>query len=285
MHILIGIISSLVFALNTIFWCLPLYVLLALRTLAPTRFKDFFSRGMVGVAERWIAGNSSGLELVHYIDWDVEIWADLRPDRSYLVCSNHLSWTDIVVLQKLFNRKIPFLRFFIKSQLVYVPLLGLAWLALDFPRMKRHSKTYLEKHPEKRGEDLEMTRRICARFRGKPISILNFLEGTRFSEIKRGAQGAPYRHLLKPKTGGLAFVLEAMGDQFYSLLDVTINYPDGPVSLWGLFSGRLKNVRACVREIAIPQELIGSAPRGDDRAPLQNWIKGIWREKDELLSR
>ena len=53
--------------------------------------------------------------------------------------SNHRSWVDILVLQAVFNRRIPFLKFFLKQQLIWVPFLGLAWWALDFPFMRRHS--------------------------------------------------------------------------------------------------------------------------------------------------
>ena len=70
--------------------------------------------------------------------------ADLRVDGHYLVLANHQSWVDIPVLQRVFNRRIPLLRFFLKRQLFWVPVLGLAWWALDFPFMRRSTRAEIK---------------------------------------------------------------------------------------------------------------------------------------------
>jgi 1-acyl-sn-glycerol-3-phosphate acyltransferase len=152
--------------------------------------------------------------------------------------------------------------------------------------MKRYSKEYLAKHPEKRGEDLAETKRACDLLRGKPISILNFLEGTRFTETKHAKSKSPFRHLLPPKTGGIAFVIEAMGEQFDSILDITVHYPGGAGSLWDLFCGRIRNISVRVDRIPIPKELLGGNYFGDDefRRNMQAWIHELWLAKDERLS-
>lgn len=283
-----GIFSFVYLALNTLFWCALLYILTFLQLLMPfKKLRELFSTLMVGVAENWIACNNFVLNTLYGIRWDIHGLNGLHRDRSYLVIANHQSWVDIVVLQKIFNRRIPFARFFIKQELVYVPLLGLAWKSLDFPRMKRYSKEYLEKHPEKRGEDLATTRRMCAKLRGKHITVLNFLEGTRFTRAKHDKQNSPYKHLLKPKTGGLAFVIESMGDQFHSMLDVTLYYPRGPVTLWGLLKGQMPEVRAEIREIPIPAEFIGKTYLEDPvhREQIQAWVHDIWETKDQILAK
>lgn len=169
---------------------------------------------------------------------------------------------------------------------MYVPFLGIAWWALDFPFMQRFSKEYLEKHPDMRGKDLETTRKACAKFQGSRISIINFLEGTRFTKAKHDAQKSPYKNLLKPKTGGIAFVIDAMGPQFKSLLDVTLFYPEGARSLWELFSGRVNEVVVRVRQLEIPQDMLGGNYLEDEayRERLQEWLRTLWKEKDDLLS-
>ena len=111
----------------------------------------------------------------------------LQRNEWYLVLSNHRSWVDILVLQSVFRGRIPFLKFFLKQQLIWVPLLGLAWWALDFPFMRRHSSEYLAQHPEERGKDLESTRKACARFAEIPTSVMNFVEGTRFTRRSANA--------------------------------------------------------------------------------------------------
>jgi 1-acyl-sn-glycerol-3-phosphate acyltransferase len=216
----------------------------------------------------------------------VESSAELSYAGHYLVLSNHQSWVDIPVLQAVFNRRIPFMRFFLKSQLIWVPLLGLAWWALDFPFMKRYSREKLAKHPELAGRDLETTRRACEKFRGIPISILIFAEGTRLTEQKHELQRSPFRHLLKPKAGGVAFVLEAMGDALHAVLDITIAYPHGKPTFADLFANRIPEVRVSIRQREIPSELTRGNYENDPaaRSAAQEWINAVWHEKDEQLS-
>jgi 1-acyl-sn-glycerol-3-phosphate acyltransferase len=202
------------------------------------------------------------------------------------VIANHQSWGDIVLLQHVLNRRIPFLRFFLKRSLIYVPLLGWAWWALDFPFMQRHSKAYLQKYPQRREQDRETTRRTCERFRDSHISVLNFIEGTRLTPDKLVRQNSPYQNLLIPKAGGIAFVLDAMGEQFEALLDVTIVYPGGVTDLWSLISGRVPRVIIDVRKIPIPPEMLGGNYFEDKeyRVRMANWIRQIWEQKDQLIS-
>lgn len=240
------------------------------------------------MAESWVACNGFGISVFNKIQWEFDVQCQLDANKSYIVCSNHMAWVDIVTLTQFFNRRIPFLRFFIKQELIYIPFLGAAWWSLDYPFMKRHSKEYLAKFPEKRNEDLETTRRACERFRGKKISIINFLEGTRFTEKKRVQQNSPFKYLLRPKTGGIAFVLEAMGEQFHSLLDVTICYPhNADVNMWDLLCGKLKHVVLRIEEVPIPKEFLGKHYFDDAayREQLQKWTHEIWQRKDIYLEK
>lgn len=278
-----GSIAASMFFLNTIFWCVFLYLFALLRLIPGLR--EPCSKAMIWVAEAWITGNSREIEFFSGLKWTIQLPEGLRNDVSYLVIANHRSWVDIVAIQHSLNKRIPFLRFFLKNELRYVPFLGLAWKALDFPFMKRYSREYLEKHPEKRGEDLAATKLACDKLKGKPISILNFLEGTRFTEAKHAKSRSPFKHLLPPKTGGIAFVIEAMGEQFDSILDITVHYPGGAGSLWDLFCGRIKAITILVDRIPIPREMLGGDYFGDEafRQNVQNWIQDIWRAKDARL--
>ena len=283
-----GAIATLILICNTLFWCLFIYLFAILKFCVPIKsFRSWCSRIMVAIGENWISGNSFEIRLMHPVEWKVTGLDGLDKNKSYLVYANHQSWVDIVALQKIFNRRIPFLRFFLKRELAYVPLLGLAWWALDFPFMQRYSKEYLAKNPQMRGKDLETTRKACERFQGTPISILNFLEGTRFSASKRDKTKSIYKNLLQPKTGGIAFVLQTMGPQFDAILDVTIVYPDGVPSIWGLLSGQLDRVVADVRRVEIPKSLLeGNYLEQDDvRERMQAWIKESWMQKDQLIDR
>ncbi len=281
-----GLLCAFLFGINTFFWCSLIFPFAFLKLFPIEALRSLCTNAIVFIAQNWTDCNSLSLALVHKIDWDIQGPTRLTCEKSYLVCANHQSWVDIIILQHVFNRKIPFLRFFIKDSLKYIPFLGIAWWALDFPFMKRHSKEYLEKHPEKKGQDLKTTRLACERFKGRKISIINFLEGTRFTKIKHERQQSPYKNLLKPKAGGIAFVVEAMGEQFHSLLDCTIFYPQGVVDMWGLFSGQLPQVIFKFQETPLPQDFITSSYLEDSahRERIQKWVHELWLKKDALLS-
>jgi 1-acyl-sn-glycerol-3-phosphate acyltransferase len=242
---------------------------------------------LVRIAEAWISGNSGWMALTQRTAWDVEGIVGLEPQGWYLVNSNHQSWVDIFVLQHLFNRRIPLLKFFIKDQLKWVPIMGLAWWALDFPFMRRHSEEYLKKHPEMRGKDQAATRKACEKFALIPTSVMNFLEGTRFTPVKHSKQQSPYRHLLKPKAGGIALALNAMGDKFRAILDVTIVYPDGAPDFRDFLCGRLHRVIVRVQSLPVPEHLMNSDYAADaaTREAFGKWVQQLWQDKDAQIAR
>ena len=278
----------LLLVLSTVLHVLTLFALTLIKLIVPIRaIRLACSRWLVAIAESWIATNNAMFGLFTRIQWQVDGLADLRRDGNYLVLCNHQSWVDIAVLQKIFNRRIPFLRFFLKSQLIWVPLLGPAWWALDFPFMKRYSGATLLRHPELQGKDMEATRRACEKFRHMPVSIMNFVEGTRFTPAKHAAQSSKYRYLLRPKAGGVAFVLDAMGDGLHAILDVTIVYPDGPCSMMDLIANRVPAIRVQVRELPIGAELRDSQDDASSafRGHVKAWINTLWAEKDVQIAR
>jgi 1-acyl-sn-glycerol-3-phosphate acyltransferase len=283
---LVGVLASLLLGLNIVFWCTFLFFFALLKLALPCKsVRTFLDRILNAIAENWISGNSAWMRLTQWTRWDVAGLEDLSRGGWYLVSSNHQSWADIFVLQHLLNRKIPFLKFYIKKQLLYVPIMGLAWWALDYPFMQRYSREYLEKHPEQRGRDLETTRQACRKFSLIPTSVMNFLEGTRFTPAKRERQGSPYRYLLKPKAGGFGLALSTMGEKFTSLLDVTIVYPDGIPTFWEFLCGAVPRIIVRAQQQPIPAAFIGGDYECDDRfrASLQQWIHERWQAKDSLI--
>ncbi|HMB56531.1 MAG TPA: acyltransferase [Arenimonas sp.] len=279
---------ALLIALSTLAHTLPLFVVAFFKWLLPLpAFRRACNHVLVGLAESWIAVNSALFGLFTRTKFVIEGLEDLKTDGHYLVFANHQSWVDIPVLQKVFNRRIPFLRFFLKSQLIWVPLLGPAWWALDFPFMKRYSKEMLAKRPELAGQDTIATRRACEKFRDMPVSVMNFVEGTRFTPEKHARQLSPFAHLLKPKAGGVAFVLDAMGSALHSIVDVTLVYPGGKPTMFDLMANRVPEVRVQVRQRAIPAEFLAGDYESDRpfRARFQQWMNGVWRDKDEQITR
>ncbi len=282
-----GLTAASLLAINTLIWVPILLLFALLKLLVPGRSMRLWVDPMLlRIAEAWIAGNSRWMRLTQTTVWDVQGLEGLNPRSWYLVNANHQSWVDILVLQHLLNQRIPLLKFFLKQPLIWVPVMGLAWWALDFPFMRRHSEAYLQKHPEMRGRDQETTRRACEKFALIPTSVMNFLEGTRFTAAKQARQQSPYRHLLKPKTGGVAVALNAMGEKFEAVLDVTIVYPDGVPDFWQFLSGQVRRVIVRVQTLPIPSQLLGGDYAGDAamRQAYQQWVHELWLAKDARIA-
>ena len=288
-HILPGVVrgslSLALFILNTVFWCIPLFVLVAVKAAVPLEsWMRRCSRMLNAIAENWIWVNNQNQKLFGNTRWDVQGMETLERSEWYLVLANHQSWVDIVVLQKIFHRKIPFLKFFIKKELLWLPILGQAWWAMDFPFVKRYTKSHLQKKPHLKGKNIEITRQACKKFKKIPISITNFVEGTRFTNEKHRRQQSPYAHLLKPKAGGIAFVLGSMGEQIHRVLDVTIVYPDGITNFWALLCGKIRKIKVRVRSLPVSAELLGDYTNDAHfRAGLQSWLNNIWAEKNRYI--
>ena len=289
LHHIAGTISVIVYFFNTVLWSTPIFILAVFKLIPIAIWRRFISYLLDACATAWISVNNLNQRISGRTSWQVNGLEKLTRDDWYLVIANHQSWVDILVLQRIFNRKIPFLKFFLKKELIYVPILGLAWWALDFPFMRRYSKAFLAKHPHLKGKDMETTRQACEKFRTKPVSIMNFVEGTRFTAGKHAKQGSPFEHLLKPKAGGVAFVLSAMGDHLHKLIDVTIDYPQGVPSFWDFVSGKVRNIRVNIDVMPIKDIMehgIFSDKYFDDpqvRERFQAWLNDRWQAKDNLL--
>ncbi|MGB0954777.1 MAG: acyltransferase [Panacagrimonas sp.] len=283
----LGTIMLLMLLLNTLFWVVPVYTLILLKLLTPSASapRQFLSRAVAWNAQRWAVINAWAANTLLGVEWDIRIDADLRKDGQYLVCCNHQTWTDIVVLMRTFGSQAPFFKFFLKQELIWVPLLGLAWWGLDYPFMKRYTRDQIAKRPELAGKDLETTKRACDRFKNQPVMILNFLEGTRFTAEKHARQSSPYAHLLKPKSGGFAFAMAAMGERLNCLLDITIVYPQGAKGQWDFLAGRVRKVIVDVKQVTIPAELFEGQYDRDPafRAQFHRWVGRLWSEKDQKI--
>ncbi len=282
-RLLTGILTTTLLLLNTLVLICPLLVFALLKLVLPGRGRDYASWAVMWVAETWSEIDKAIFALCIPTKWDIRGVENLRKDTSYLAVSNHQTWVDIPALIESLNRRTPFFKFFLKKELIWVPLLGLAWWGLDYPFMKRYSKAFLEKHPELKGKDLEITKAACELFKRQPVTVVNYLEGTRFTEAKRQEQQSPYRYLLKPKAGGVAFVLAALGEQLDALLDVTIVYPGNKApGFWDLLNGSISRVIIDIQVRELDPALWAGDYENDPefRQTVQAWVNQLWVEKD-----
>jgi len=280
-----GVSALFLILLNTLLWMIPLYIAGIFKFLLPMSwFRKIFNKIITFTCNSWNSWNNFIIDMTQNIRWDVLGHENLRKKDSYLVLSNHQTWVDILVLEKIFINRIPFLKFFIKQELRWIPVLGFSCWALDYPFMKRYSREFLEKNPHLRGRDLEITRKACEKFRDMPVSVMNFVEGTRFRPEKHEKQQSPFTHLLRPKAGGTALVLDALGDKLQTILDVTIYYPGGPKGVWAFFCGEVAEVVVRIEKLAVTSEVRGDYFQDAEfKHRFQRWINGLWEKKDARL--
>lgn len=281
-----GLFASIFYGLNTVFWCIPILIVALLKLIIPnSTWGKYCSVIIMWFADLWVKCNSISMATLNPINFHISGDTELNPKDWYLVIANHQSWVDIIAMQHTLRGKIPFLKFFLKQELIYIPFIGLAWWALDFPFMKRFSKSQIRKNPELKGKDIEATKNACEKFKTQPISIVNFVEGTRFTEEKSLRQGKPFKHLLKPRSGGTGYVMTLLGEQIHYILNLTISYPDHHSYYWDFVSGKITDIYIHIE--AIPVTDLQRGNYIDDpifRAKFQTWLTAVWQEKDKRLS-
>ncbi|MBD3894309.1 acyltransferase [Halomonas sp. ML-15] len=286
MSTLKGLVSALLLIVTTLFWGIPLFVLILLKLIAPGRqAKLRVLSGLNGVALNWIGANLWWMRRWLKPQLDIRSPDDLSPQRWWLVLSNHRSWTDIFVLQFALHRRIPMPRFFLKQQLIWIPIVGQAWWALEFPFMRRYSRAKLARNPGLAERDRRATQRMCERARQMPLAIYNFVEGTRFTVAKRDAQDSPYRHLLRPKAGGIAQVASLLGDDLSGILDATLSYAKPNPTFWGFLCGREGLIHCHIRRLEVPNWMPGGDYHQDPdyKERFHSWINALWQDKDHTL--
>lgn len=286
MSILTGIASIILLVLNTLFWGVPLIILTLVKLLVPGRpLQRKVLNGLNGIALNWIGFNLWWMRHLLRPELDASLPEGLSTDDWWLVISNHRSWTDIFMLLMVLHRRIPMPRFFLKQQLIWIPVVGLAWWALEFPFMRRYSREKLARNPKLAQRDRLATERMCQRAREAPITIFNFVEGTRFTPAKRDQQKSPYRHLLRPKAGGTAQVLSLLGNRLGGIIDVTLDYTDPTPSFWGFLCGKEGKITLRAQRLEVPEWMLdGNYHQDPDyKERFHSWLNELWRAKDTAL--
>ena len=286
MGFLKGVICFLLLVLNTLFWCIFLLSLALIKLLIPFESsKRVFTHLIILVGECWIFCNGLWIKIFHNPKWKVEGFEKLDKNNWYLSLANHQSWADIFILQSITNRKIPMLKFFMKDVLIWVPVIGLAWWALDMPFLKRYSEEKIKRNPELRGKDISSMKKSFNRFSRYPVSIFIFAEGTRFTKEKQDLQNSPFSKLLLPKPGGIGLTLSTM-PYINKMIDFSSKYESNKRSCWAFLCGEMNEAIVKVNLIDIPQKLLGGDYTEDEiyRDDLKNWLYDIWQEKDRFLN-
>ena len=268
---LLSFASFLFVTINLLAW-LPLLALMTLlRIVLPFRsiknitftVVDWVYRSAVFIDAWWL---TNVLRLRFDIEDEDSVLAELTKHDSPLIISNHQSWFDVFVLQSIISRRGPILKFLIKQELVWVPVLGWVCLVLDFPRLKRL------RDEATRSRDREVTLQASLKLPEEPGALMLFPEGTRKHSTKDKVRTSPYRNLLKPKVGGFDVIVKSVPKNT-RLLDISIRYGEADVNCWRCMGGCVDSIRIRVKATKIAQI--------EDSA---SWLKNCWHEKDLWLS-
>ena len=282
-----GVITLICLVITTTLCFVPIFFLGLLKLIPNRRWSIFCTKGIDRMCVLWTGIIAAYVKQFYPTKWNISGDVSLDSQQWYLVIANHQSWLDIVILQHIFHRKIPVLKFFVKEQLKWLPLFGFAWWAMGCPFMKRYSKEYLDKNPHKKNLDTQSTYKSLKLFRSYPSSIMSFIEGTRFTSQKKQHQNSPYQHLLKPKAGGISLMIGAMKNQLQPIVDATIVYPHAHHSLWDFLTHRIKSVEIHLLSIPIPEVFTDPAVSLEEKAmqdQFRSWLNEQWAMKDVLIS-
>ena len=286
MHVLLGAVSAVWLVLLTLLSGLPAAAMGLVKVFAP-RTGPFFAPAFEFLVIVWARGFCGWLSFFGP-GIKVEREGEFHRERNYLLVSNHQTWVDIFVLLTGAERTIPSTRFFMKRELLWIPLVGFVAWSMDFPVMRRYSRQYLAKHPEKRGQDLATVRKSCEKFKQIPVTVVNFSEGTRNSPEKITAANSRFTHLLPPKAGGVATVLAAVGNHLDHAVDCTIHYPDGVPTFWDWMCGKGGRMNLHMRVVELPDvQDLGAQNQisAESREKVKTFLEGLWADKDARLDR
>ncbi len=70
------------------------------------------------IPDIWVAINSFAMNIASSTQWEIIGNGETQREGWYFLMCNHQSWLDILVLQRVFLRKTPMLKFFMKQNLL-----------------------------------------------------------------------------------------------------------------------------------------------------------------------
>jgi 1-acyl-sn-glycerol-3-phosphate acyltransferase len=261
---LLSLLTALVVVVNLGFWVifLVLFALLRLVMAAPGM------RRSISAATEWIYRQAAAVHnfwMFRVVGIQLGIEGSLPDHPAPIIISNHQTWMDIPVLHGTITARGPILKFLIKRELLWVPIIGWICYALNFPRLNRGNG---EGAREKDYAAIQSFSQTLNTERG---ALMIYAEGTRFTPQKHRNQNSPYRHLLLPRPGGLKIALESVPPET-PVVDVTIVYR-GDTSFWHCLGGSTRSIKVVIRTY-----------QATDIRDVRSWLTARWQEKDQFFS-
>ncbi len=262
---LLSTISVFWCALNLGFWMFPLFPVALIKLLignhgSVRRFCDLTLEWIYKCAVR-----INSFWLIRMMGIKVETEGRLPDHPAPIILVNHQSWFDIPLLHHVVTGQGPILKFLIKRELLWLPIVGWLCYALNFPALHRGQGKRARK------KDYESIQAFSSTLNNERGGLLIYAEGTRFTPLKKAQQKSPYEHLLTPKAGGLKIALAAVTDDT-PVVDLTLVYVGGETNFWRCMHGATRHIRVHIKHFRA----------GDIKDP-NAWLAERWTEKDLLF--
>lgn len=284
------LLNCILIPLNCIVIATPIMILGLIRILIPlSLIANLCEQCNFWLYRIWVFDNAMILKLTNNIKWHISGDKIPKIKKSCVVISNHLSWADIIILCCVYRGRIPTTKFFMKHSLIYIPFVGLACYALGMPFLRRYSREKLLKDPKLRNADIESTKKACRRLATNPSSLINFVEGTRFTPVKAKLARSQYQNLMPPKAASVAIALGEIGKDIDYVFNTTLVYPHNRYPskpFIDLLKGKLKDVYADIELVKVTPEISGDY-LGDKAYKHQftMHLRDVWQEKDEKITK
>ena len=283
-----GILPLAYITINLTIWILPLLLLAVIKLIVPLQpIKQAVYRLMIGFYFVAVKIDLVLFQWILNIRFEVDSLDDLQADKNYLIVSNHRSWADILVYQTILIDQTPIIKFIVKKELIFLPLVGLICWAYEYPLVHRNSI----KDGSTRNNNLKTDQKILKDklldIGRNPTAIINFAEGSRYSQERGDRYSSPHANLLKSRTGGLFFILKTFGQQFDYLLDFTILYDCTEPIFFKFLSGKCRRVKVRVNKFPM-SDLLQSLSDSSNTLSFEKvdeWLKILWSGKDKIIDR
>jgi|TARA_B110000003_G_scaffold274819_1_gene315747 1-acyl-sn-glycerol-3-phosphate acyltransferase len=278
----IGVVTFLCILFILSFGVIVLSIINAPRLVPNKKLKKLLGHISNRIGSKIVELITASLQILHGLEWEFNIAEHLNTQTWYIAMSNHQSWADIFILLAAGHKKMPLLKFFMKKELQWIPIIYLVHKTIDMPFLNRHSQKQIQANPELKKLDYENAEIAAKRFSRNPSTAFSFAEGTRFTDEKHLAQASPYKNFLIPKIGALAIALKGM-PQVNELIDFTVIYSSEKRSAWDFLCGEMSQAKVYAKAYEIPNTLKGKNFDQEEeyRQEFKNFINKIWKEKQE----
>lgn len=244
---------------------------------------NFYNAAIKRVYFAWTLVNE--VMILYFLKIDIKLpdLTEINKDEWHLITSNHQGFFDILVIQIICRRKGLYNKFFMKESLIFMPFIGISCWGLDFVFIKRFAKKILKEQPEKIKKQHQYILEKCSYFRTYPCSVINFIEGTRYTKEK--AARSSYNNLLSPQPMGLSLLITEFYKQAKKIIDISIIYPEKH-GFFDLIYGESVTINVFCNIHPIDSALAGDYRHDKNyRKIFSGWIKQLWQQKDQEITK